>query len=76
MKMWLKPSVVCKALDISRKTLQSYINKGLIEAKRLPSGHWRVSADVLNPDSGKAFDKCKLRAQEILRSVGLLGPGN
>lgn len=32
-------------LDVHRDTLRRYIRKGIVSAKQLPSGHWRIDEE-------------------------------
>lgn len=39
---FLSAGHACRVLDISVRTLDKYIASGLVEAYKLPSGHWRI----------------------------------
>ncbi|BDQ38771.1 hypothetical protein SYK_31310 [Pseudodesulfovibrio nedwellii] len=39
---WLKMGQAMSMLNVSRDTMRSYCEQGLVCAKKLPSGHWRI----------------------------------
>lgn len=44
----LKVSEVVHRLRVTRQTVRKYVSAGKLKAKKLPSGHWRISeASVL-----------------------------
>lgn len=57
----LRMSEACARLGIHRDTMRKYLNEGLIQGRKLPSGHWRIDPDSLNrflenPEDKKAVD--------------------
>lgn len=45
---WVKASDVAEALDVSRKTVSSWIRDGRIKAIRTPGGQFRIPAEELD----------------------------
>jgi excisionase family DNA binding protein len=39
---WLTTGQAAEMLGVSRSTVVRYIEAGTLEARRLPSGHWRI----------------------------------
>lgn len=44
---WLKMRQAMSVLNVSRDTMRSYCEEGLVRAKKLPGGHWRIDQDSL-----------------------------
>ncbi len=40
---WLRPGEAAKLLGVSLTTISRYVDQGLLEAQRLPSGQRRIS---------------------------------
>jgi len=63
---YLKLSKAAKILDVHRDTIRRYIRNGILDAKLLPTGHWRVSEESVQ----SLLDTPVLsKADEILSSL-------
>lgn len=45
---WLKMGQAMSMLNVCRDTMRSYCEEGLVRAKKLPSGHWRIEQDSID----------------------------
>jgi predicted site-specific integrase-resolvase len=63
--IWLRMGQAMARLNVCRKTLRKYCEKGFVLAEKLPGGHWRIEAGSCDSLLSGTHDKALAHVRKL-----------